>query len=224
MNPLELVLHLDQTLVQVAATYGPWIYALLFVVIFCETGLVVTPFLPGDSLLFAAGALAGVGMLDPVLLWVLMAFAAILGDSINYAIGYQFGQRIMASGRVRVLKPEYVHQTEAFFQRHGGKTIIIARFFPIVRTVAPFMAGVGHMRLMRFWSFNIVGGLLWVSLFLGAGYFFGNIPVVKDNLTVGILVMVAISFLPSIYHAVKTRQSSRRAAASATDGADGADQ
>jgi len=119
----------------------------------------------------------------------------------------------MASGRVRVLKPEYVHQTESFFERHGGKAIIIARFFPIVRTVAPFMAGIGHMRLVRFWSFNIIGGLLWVSMFLAAGYFFGNIPVVKENLTLGILVMVAISFIPSIYHALKTRRESRLKAA-----------
>jgi membrane-associated protein len=150
-------------------------------------------------------------MLDPVLLWVLMAFAAILGDSINYAIGYQFGQRIMASGRVRVLKPEYVHQTEAFFQRHGGKTIIVARFFPIVRTVAPFMAGVGHMRLVRFWSFNIVGGLLWVSLFLGAGYFFGNIPVVKNNFSIAILVIILISTLPILREAWKAWRDRRRA-------------
>jgi membrane-associated protein len=212
MNFIDLVLHLDQTLVSAAQLYGPWLYAILFVVIFCETGLVVTPFLPGDSLLFAAGALAGVGILDPLLLWVLMALAAILGDTVNYVIGREFGERIMASGRVRVLKPEYVHQTEDFFERHGGKTIIIARFFPIVRTVAPFMAGIGHMRLTRFWSFNIIGGLAWVTLFLGAGYFFGNIPVVKDNLTIGILVMVAISFIPSIYHAVRTRRQSRRAA------------
>ena len=171
----------------------------------------VTPFLPGDSLLFAAGALAAVGSLHIWWLLAIFAAAAILGDTVNYVIGREFGHRIIESGRVRVLKPEYVARTQAFFERHGGKTIILARFFPIIRTVAPFMAGVGKMSLPRFWAFNIVGGTLWVMLFAGAGYLFGNIPVVKNNLTLGILVMIAISFIPSIYAALHTRAATRRA-------------
>jgi len=207
-----LFLHIDEQLAAAAATYGTYIYGLLFVVIFCETGLVVTPFLPGDSLLFAAGALAAVGALN--IWWLLGVFvtAAILGDTVNYVIGREFGHRIIESGRVKALKPEYVSRTQAFFERHGGKTIIIARFFPIIRTVAPFMAGVGEMSLPRFWAFNIIGGTLWVGLFAGAGYLFGNIPFIKNNLTIGILIMVAISFMPSIYHVLRSRAAARKAA------------
>ncbi len=194
------------------ATYGTYVYGLLFAVIFCETGLVVTPFLPGDSLLFAAGALAAVGALDIWWLLGIFATAAILGDTVNYVIGREFGHRIIESGKVKALKPEYVSRTQAFFERHGGKTIILARFFPIIRTIAPFMAGVGEMSLPRFWAFNIVGGILWVALFAGAGYLFGNIPIVKDNLTIGILVLVAISFMPSIYHVLRTRAAARNTA------------
>jgi membrane-associated protein len=179
---------------------------------------VVTPFLPGDSLLFAAGALASAGALHIWWLLGIFAAAAILGDTTNYVIGREFGHRIIASGRVRALKPEYVARTQAFFERHGGKTIMIARFFPIIRTIAPFMAGVGEMSLPRFWAFNISGGTAWVGLFAGAGYLFGNIPVVKHNLTLGILIMIAISFIPSIYELIRHRTASRRAASVAEVG------
>jgi membrane-associated protein len=212
---LDLFLHIDAQLAGAVSTYGAYIYALLFVVIFCETGFVVTPFLPGDSLLFAAGALASAGSLHIWWLLGIFATAAILGDTTNYVIGREFGHRIIASGRVRILKPEYICRTQAFFERHGGKTIMLARFFPIIRTVAPFMAGVGDMSLPRFWAFNISGGSAWVTVFAGAGYLFGNIPIVKHNLTLGILVMIAISFIPSIYQVMHARTASRRAAAAA---------
>jgi membrane-associated protein len=222
---VNLFLHIDEQLAAAVSTYGTYVYALLFIVLFCETGLVITPFLPGDSLLFAAGALAAVGALNIVWLLLIFALAAILGDTVNYLIGRFFGHAIIESGRVRALKPSYIEQTQAFFERHGGKTIIFARFFPIIRTFAPFMAGVGKMDLPKFWAFNIVGGTLWVALFAGTGYAFGNIPIVKDNLTAGILVLVAVSFIPSVYHVVKSRVAARRGAAgeSASIGAESAE-
>lgn len=218
---LNLFLHIDEQLASAVAAYGTYVYVMLFLVIFCETGLVVTPFLPGDSLLFAAGAIAAAGHLDIRVLLLVFGVAAIIGDTVNYLIGREFGHRIIQSGRVRVLKPEYVDRTQAFFERHGGKTIILARFFPIVRTVAPFMAGLGEMSLPRFWSFNVIGGLLWVGLFAGTGYLFGNIPIVKHNLTLGIIVLVTLSFIPSVYHVARSRADARKesAAGSATNDA-----
>jgi membrane-associated protein len=206
---IDLFLNLDKHLAAAVAAYGPYIYGILFVVIFCETGLVVTPFLPGDSLLFTAGALGAIGELQ---LWVLLLIfcgAAILGDTVNYIIGREFGHRIIESGKVRALRPEYIQRTQAFFERHGGKTIILARFFPIIRTFAPFMAGIGEMSLPRFWAFNVTGGILWVTLFTGAGYLFGNITFVREHLTEGILLIVAISFIPSIAEVVRHRLAQR---------------
>ena len=180
---VDFVLHIDSHLVDLVARYGAWLVPILFVIVFCETGLVVTPFLPGDSLLFAAGALAAVdtsGSLNILVLWVVLSVAAILGDSVNYAIGKRIGKGVFKPGN-RILKLEYLERTEEFYEKHGNKTIILARFVPIVRTFAPFVAGVGNMDYKRFITYNFVGGLLWVTIFLAAGYLFGNVPFIKEN-------------------------------------------
>lgn len=205
---IDLFLHLDTVLAAWTQAYGVWIYAMLFVIIFCETGLVVTPFLPGDSLLFMAGAIAAVSKgLDIFVVLGVMLLAAVLGDNANYAIGRRFGRGLIESGRItKVVKPEYVARTDVFFARHGGKTIILVRFFPIIRTIAPFMAGVGAMHWRRFFIFNVIGAVAWVSLFVFAGYFFGNIPIVRDNLEVLVVGIIVTTLAPSIYHAVRSRR------------------
>ena len=200
----DLFLHLDTHLSQVIAQYGTGTYLLLFVIIFCETGLVVTPFLPGDSLLFAAGTFAALGALDLWLLMLLLFAAAVIGDTVNYWIGARIGPRAF-SGDLRFLKMEHLERTRAFYARHGGKTIIIARFVPIVRTFAPFVAGVGTMTYGRFLTYNVVGAALWVGLLVLSGYFFGNIPVVRENFTLVILAIIAISVLPIVVEAVRGR-------------------
>jgi membrane-associated protein len=192
---IDLFLHLDRHLAEMVVQYGAAIYALLFAIIFLETGIVVTPFLPGDSLLFACGALAATGALDLPLLLVLLPLAAILGDTANYHIGKYIGPKAFTS-RSRWLKREHLDRTHAFYEKHGGKTIVLARFVPIVRTFAPFVAGIGLMSYPRFLAYNVFGGLLWVGLCLGAGYAFGNIPVVKSNFSIVVLGIVAISLLP----------------------------
>lgn len=195
-------------------TMGAGLYALLFAIIFAETGLVVTPFLPGDSLLFAAGAIAAVGHLDIRLMVGLLVAAAILGDAVNYAVGRRFGSVLMRR-ESRWIKREYFDQAVVFFERHGGKAIVMARFVPIVRTFVPFVAGMCGMRLARFWTYNISGAIVWVVLFAGAGYLFGNLPWVEENLTLGMLVIVALSVLPIVVEAVRLRAkaaASRRAA------------
>lgn len=209
----QLFLNLDVVLEDWVVTYGNWIYAMLFLVIFLETGVVVTPFLPGDSLLFAAGAVAAAsgGALNVWVLLVVLFTAAILGDACNYAIGRRWGRRMIDSGRFsRIIKPEHIEETEAFFDRHGGKTISFARFFPFVRTFAPFIAGMCHMNRGRFTAFNIAGGLVWVSSFVGAGYFFGNIPAVAENMELLVVGIVAVTLLPSIWHAIKRWLAKRR--------------
>lgn len=204
-NIIDFVLHIDKNLVILAASYGGWIYGILFVVLFAETGLVVTPFLPGDSLLFAAGALAAMGSLHIGWLWILMAVAAFLGDTVNYWIGHFIGPRAftMKSG---LLKKEYLDKAQAFYDKHGGKAIILARFVPIVRTFAPFVAGVGKMHYGSFISYNLIGGLLWVSLFLGTGYFFGNIPFVKENFELVAVGIILVSVVPIVMEAVKAKR------------------
>jgi membrane-associated protein len=194
----DLVVHLDKHLLELTQSYGPWVYAILFLVIFSETGFVVTPFLPGDSLLFVLGALAAAGALDIWLLNVLLVIAAITGNQVNYAIGRYLGPRIFKSGGTRFLKPEYLERTHGFFERHGGKTIIITRFVPIVRTYAPFVAGLGAMEPGKFTAYNVAGGLLWIVSLTLAGYFFGNIPIVKNNLTLVIFGIIFLSILPGI--------------------------
>lgn len=193
-----LVVHLDRHLLELTQAYGTWVYAILFVVIFSETGFVVTPFLPGDSLLFVLGALAAGGALDIWTLNVLLVVAAIAGNQVNFAIGRYIGPRIFKSGGARFLKPEYLERTHRFFERHGGKTIIITRFVPIVRTYAPFVAGLGAMEPGRFTAYNIAGGVLWIVSLTLAGYFFGNIPIVKNNLTLVIFGIIFLSILPGI--------------------------
>jgi membrane-associated protein len=203
---IDLFLHLDQHLSRVVADYGVWTHLILFLIIFAETGLVVTPFLPGDSLLFAAGTFAALGDLDLWLLVVLLIGAAILGDTVNYWVGAWIGPRAF-SGNVKFLRKDYLDRTHAFYEKYGGMTIILARFVPIIRTFAPFVAGVGAMSYPRFITYNIVGAVLWVGLFVPAGYFFGNIPVVRKNFTLVILAIIALSVLPFALEAIRARRS-----------------
>jgi membrane-associated protein len=192
---LDFFLHLDTHLADITSRYGTWTYAILFLIVFAETGLVVTPFLPGDSLLFAAGAISALGTLDPVVLSILLVVAAIIGDTVNYWVGSWVGPKAF-SGNSRFLKKEYLDRTHAFYERHGGKTIILARFVPIIRTFAPFVAGVGAMTYSRFLAYNVIGAILWVGLFVPIGYFFGNLPQVKDNFSLVILGIIFLSVLP----------------------------
>ncbi len=202
----NIFLHLDKYLGQAISDYGTWTYLLLFLIVFCETGLVVTPFLPGDSLLFSAGALAAtVPALDVKLLLVLLGVAAIMGDTVNYAIGKAIGPRAF-TGNVRFLKREYLERTQQFYEKHGGKTIILARFVPIVRTFAPFVAGVGTMKYGRFVVYNIAGGCLWVAMFTLGGFFFGNLDFVKKNFSLVVVGIVLISVLPMVWELLKARR------------------
>jgi membrane-associated protein len=200
----ELFLHLDDYLAQIISQYGIWTYALLFFVIFMETGFVVTPFLPGDSLLFAAGSFAALGVLSPWWLVVLMSAAAVLGDSLNYAIGHYIGPKAF-SGNIRFLKKEHLEKTQDFYDKHGGVTIILARFIPIVRTFAPFVAGIGTMHYGKFITYNVIGGVLWVNIFVWLGYFFGNIPFVKENFEITIVLIILISLLPMLYEYIAAK-------------------
>jgi membrane-associated protein len=211
MEIIDFILHIDDYLVRLISDYGPLIYGILFLIVFCETGLVVTPFLPGDSLLFAAGALAAsTGQMNVWLLFVLLSIAAILGDSVNYAIGRRLGTRIF-SDDARILKTSYLKRTEAFYEKHGNRTIIMARFVPIVRTFAPFVAGVGSMNYTRFITYNVVGGVVWVALFLAAGYLFGNVPFVKENFELVAIGIVLVSVLPMVFELIKERRAGNHA-------------
>ncbi len=202
---IDLVLHMDKYLAQIIQSAGIWTYLILFVVIFIETGLVVTPFLPGDSLLFAAGAFAALGALDVKVLFILLAVAAVLGDTVNYWIGHYIGPRVF-TGNVRWLKKEYLERTQAFYEKHGGKTIFLARFIPIIRTFAPFVAGVGRMRYGYFISYNVFGGIVWTGLFIFAGYFFGNVPFVRNNFSLVVIAIVLISILPAVVEYFRSRK------------------
>jgi membrane-associated protein len=208
---VDLVLHLDEHLEAFIHQYGLWTYLLLFLIIFAETGLVITPFLPGDSLLFAAGAISATTELDPLVLFVLLSIAAILGDTVNYWIGAWIGPRAF-SGKVRFLKREHLERTHRFYEKYGGKTIIIARFIPIIRTFAPFVAGIGAMSYPRFITYNVVGGILWVGLFTWAGYYFGNLPFVEDNFSIVIVAIIGISILPALVEAFNQRREQHSAA------------
>ncbi len=201
---VDLFLHLDKHLSEIITQYGTGTYLILVAIIFCETGLVVTPFLPGDSLLFAAGTFAGLGTLDVWLLFFLLTAAAIVGDTVNYWIGSYVGPKAFATNS-RWLKREHLERTHAFYEKHGGKTIILARFVPIIRTFAPFVAGVGTMSYPKFITYNIVGAVLWVGLFVFGGYFFGNLTIVKENFSVVILAIIAVSVLPIAIEAFKAR-------------------
>jgi membrane-associated protein len=204
---VDFILHIDTHLQLLAAQYGLWLYAILFIIIFCETGLVVTPFLPGDSLLFAAGSLASMpgSSLDPHLLFGLFFLAAVLGDTVNYQIGHKLGPKVFSYEKSRLFNPEHLVKTNHFFHKYGGKTIIIARFIPIIRTFAPFVAGIGAMHYSRFILFNLAGAALWVGLFSYSGYFFGQLPFVQQNFKLLIFVIIAISFMPPVIEYLKHR-------------------
>lgn len=205
-NIIEVFLHLDKHLNIVIENYGIWTYLILFLIIFCETGFVVTPFLPGDSLLFAAGNFAAIGLFDPWLLFLLLSGAAILGDTVNYSIGRFIGPTVFQKEGSRIFKKEHLERTHRFYKKYGGKTIILARFVPIVRTFAPFVAGVGTMSYGRFAAFNITGGVVWVGLFVSGGYYFGSLPLVKQNFTAVILGIIIISILPGVIEYLRHRR------------------
>ncbi|HOW43456.1 MAG TPA: DedA family protein [Candidatus Omnitrophota bacterium] len=203
---IDFIIHLDRHLDQVIRTFGQGAYLLVFLVIFAETGLVVTPFLPGDSLLFVLGAFAAKGSFDLVWLLGILAAAAIAGDTVNYAVGHFLGERIVRKGANRFFKKEHIDRTHAFFEKHGGKTIILARFIPIVRTFAPFVAGIGKMHYGKFLLYNVTGGLLWVCSFVLGGYYFGNVPMVKEHFLIVVIVIILISILPAVIEVWKHRQ------------------
>ncbi len=203
---IDIVLHLDQHLNVLIQNYGGWVYLILFLIIFCETGLVVTPFLPGDSLLFVVGTLAATGNLDVQLVLALLVTASFLGDNTNYWIGRVVGPKVFAKQESRLLNREYLNKAHAFYEKHGGKAIIFARFLPIIRTFAPFVAGIGRMAYQRFLAFSILGGISWIGFFVLGGYFFGNIPAVKQNLTLVMLAIIVISILPGMIKFLQHRR------------------
>jgi membrane-associated protein len=202
---IDVVLHLDKHLQVLVAQYGAWVYLILFVIVFCETGLVVTPFLPGDSLLFVAGTVAAAGGMDVHLLVVLLIIAAILGDTVNYWVGNYLGPRVFHYQDSRWLNRKHLERAHAFYERHGGKTIVIARFVPIIRTYAPFVAGIGAMSYARFVAYNVGGAVLWVASLAYAGYFFGNLPIIKNNLTLVIIGIIILSIMPGVIEYLRHR-------------------
>jgi membrane-associated protein len=214
---VDIVLHLDRYLSAIIQQYGLWTYAILFVVIFVETGFVVMPFLPGDSLLFAAGTFGALKALKVGWLLLALSGAAVLGDTVNYWVGYHVGAKVFRKENSRFFKKEYLDRTHAFYEKHGGKTIIIARFVPIVRSFAPLVAGVGRMSYGRFLAFNVIGGVGWVVLLTGAGYFFGNIPLVKNNYSIAVLTIIAISTVPIAVEYIRHRRAKKKAAQASPD-------
>lgn len=206
---VDFIIHIDTHLQTLASEYGLWLYGILFIIVFCETGLVVTPFLPGDSLLFAAGSLASLpgSQLDAHLLFLIFFVAAVLGDTVNYSIGHKLGPKVFDFRKSRFFNPEHLEKTHAFFEKYGGKTIIIARFIPIIRTFAPFVAGIGAMTYSRFILFNVVGALLWVGLFSYSGYYFGQLPFVQENFKFLILGIIVVSLLPPVVEYLKHRMT-----------------
>ena len=213
----DWILHLDDKLLELVQSYGSWTYVVLFAIVFCETGLVVTPFLPGDSLLFAAGALAGAGSMDLALVMIVLFVAAVLGDTVNYQVGHYLGPRVFTEHRQsRWLKKKHLDRTHEFFEKYGGKTIIIARFVPIVRTFAPFVAGVGAMTYSKFLFYNIIGAAIWVVSIVLAGYWFGGLPIIRNNFTIVIFAIIAISMLPAIIEYWRARRAMRAKSTSST--------
>jgi len=208
---LDIVLHLDAHLLALVQEYGVWVYAILFFIIFAETGLVIAPFLPGDSLLFVIGALCGMGSLDLEVALPLLILAAFMGDNTNYWIGRLLGLRLLEHASPRFIRHEHLEKTHAFYAKHGGKTVIFARFLPIIRTFAPFVAGIGTMNYRHYVIFSIIGGVSWIGSLILAGYFFGNIPVIKDNLTLMILVIVVVSFVPAMIEFLRHRRQRAQA-------------
>ncbi|MBI1802978.1 MAG: DedA family protein [Ignavibacteriae bacterium] len=207
---LDFALHIDVHLNDLIITYGLWSYAILFAIIFCETGLVIAPFLPGDSLLFAVGAFAAKGSLDSMLLFILLSAAAILGNVVNYWIGYMLGPNIIRKKNGRFINRAYLERAHQFYEKHGGKAIVIARFLPILRTFAPFVAGIGFMNYGKFMFFNVIAGIVWVAVFVFGGYFFGNLPAVKNNFSLVIGAIVLISMLPAVFEFIRHKVAQRR--------------
>ena len=205
---IQIFLHLDKHLAAVIQAYGGWTYLILFLIIFCETGLVVTPILPGDSLLFAIGSFAALGAIKLEYLLFGLTIAAILGDSVNYAIGHYMGPKVFSKKDSRIFKKEYLDKTHRFYEKYGAKTIIFARFVPIVRTFAPFVAGIGAMSYGKFLTYNVVGGVAWICLFVLGGYFFGGLPIVKENFTAVILAIIVISIMPGAIEYIRSRKRS----------------
>lgn len=206
MKLIDFILHLDKYLSMIINTYGTWTYALLFIIVFLETGLVVTPFLPGDSIIFASGAFAAIGSMDLFSLYILFLAAAILGDTANYTIGKKIGTKAFEKD-IKFLNKEYLNKAHSFYEKHGAITIVIARFIPIIRTFAPFVAGIGEMHYTKFISYNMVGGIMWVSLFLFGGYYFGNLPFIKSHFTYVLLAIIFISLIPAVVGIIKERKS-----------------
>lgn len=209
---IDFVLHIDQHLDVIIQTYGTWTCALMFIIVFCETGLVVTPFLPGDSLLFALGTFAARGSLDVSLVLALLSVAAVLGDTVNYWIGAIVGPKVFHKENVRFLNKRHLQRTHEFYERHGGKTIIFARFIPIIRTFAPFVAGIGKMSYRKFLAYNVIGGIAWVFMFVLGGFYFGNLPVVQRNFTFVIAAIIVISVIPPVVEWLRQRRAARLAA------------
>lgn len=209
---IDFILHIDVHLAELVAQYGMWVYAILFLILFCETGLVVTPFLPGDSLLFVAGALAALPTndLNVHTMVALMAVAAIIGDAVNYTIGRLFGEKLFSNPNSKIFRRSYLDKTHQFYEKHGGKTIILARFVPIVRTFAPFIAGMGHMSYRHFAAYNVIGALVWVLLFTYAGYLFGDLPVVQENLKLLIVGIIIVSILPGVIEIWRHKRAAAR--------------
>jgi len=206
LTAVDVVLHLDRYLSGIIQDYGPWTYGLLFLIVFCETGLVITPFLPGDSLLFAVGTFAAVGALDVMLVMTLLAIAAVAGDAVNYAIGRHLGPRVFTRQGSRWLNPRHLERTREFYAHYGAATIVLARFVPIVRTFAPFVAGIGRMRYPRFAAYNVFGAVIWIGSLTLAGYFFGNIPLVRRNFSLVIVVIVVLSVLPAVLEMLRAQR------------------
>ena len=209
-SAIDFILHIDVHLATIVSQYGGWTYAILFLIIFCETGLVVTPFLPGDSLLFATGALAAATDLNVFLLFILLTIAAVIGDAVNYWVGKTVGEKLF-DGRIRYLRREHLDRTHAFYEKYGGKTIVIARFVPIVRTFAPFVAGMGSMSYPKFAMYNVTGGVLWIGSLLFAGFLFGNLPIVRDNFGIVIIAIIIMSILPAVVEVLRGRSALKRA-------------
>ena len=204
---IDLILHLDKHLDVIIQNYGMWTYGLLFLIIFCETGLVFTPFLPGDSMLFATGALAASGSLNILGLYIMFLVAAIGGDTVNYHIGQKIGKDILEKENLKFINKEYLNKAQKFYEKHGSMTIVLGRFIPIIRTFVPFVAGIGTMKYSKFITHNMLGGFLWVTLMLGGGYFFGGLPFVKENFSVVVIAIIVISILPAIYTFIKEKRS-----------------
>ena len=205
----EFILHIDKYLTIIISQFGSSTYAILFLIIFAETGFVITPFLPGDSLLFATGALAAIRSLNVFLLFIVLSMATIIGDNINYSIGKYIGPKVFKE-KSKYFKKEYLIQTEQFYEKYGSKTIVLARFIPIIRTFAPFIAGIGKMKYTKFILYNIIGGILWVGFFVFAGYYFGSIPIVKDNFGLVIIAIIILSIIPAIYEIIITRKQNKK--------------